>query len=510
MTTLFDFVLLNNESIKPAPYVSTTYEYKKSGEFIIGGFLIVTLSGSLVGEDILDQTKQLREYNKPGKCINVIIGCSGNDDFLKGNGKVRALDIAEGNEPFVASYTMQIALETVESDDGTLEPTVKPQAEFLERLCLQPGDDSVDFLQDYQEAITFQGDASVFSSVDGFFQISKSFVKANGRISISHYSKEVCGIPSYNGTKKTMDLLKSRAKKLINFDFCSPTHPLSQYKNWRKWLDSRSIEITSDGTLTWTFDIYMNNSFSITPLAWVDINTDDSKDLRTNRKTRSINGSIRGLSTATLEDPLGHRTTSNERIGNAEKVYNLLVPKVINGAWPGESPQISGKENCGTTTQPCQEDPDPVCYQRQSSSATKSAVNGEISFSAVFADISVCDNLVGDSIIDYTIDERMPTVEVQELIIPNNGRSIVQKVLEKSARTVNITVRGRLQSCDKDKTGLMIGCVNQRLKDILDGRYGTWLLKTERKNIGLYSFTITQERILCCAGDYGIGASDLC
>lgn len=506
----FDFVLINKTPLKPAPYVSTTYEYKKSGEFIIGGVLIVTLSGTLVGEDILDQMASLREYNKPGTCIELIIGCSGNDDFLNGNGKVRALDIADGNEPFVASYTMQIAIETIKTTEGTLDPSVKPQQEFLEKLCLPPNDEALEFLQDYEETITFQGEASVFSSVDSFFKVSKSFVKANGRISISHYSKDICGKPTYNGAKKTEDLLKLRAKKLISFDFCSPTHPLSQYKNWNKWLDSRSVEITSDGVLTWTFDLYMNNSFNITPLAWVDINTDDSMDLRTNRKTRSINGTIKGLSAAVLVDPLGHKATSNERISNAEKAYGLLVPKIINGDWAGSFGSITGKENCGTTTQPCQEDPDPVCYQRQSSSATKSPINGEISFSAQFTDISVCDNLVGDSIIDYTIDESMPTVEVQEIIIPNNGRSVVQKVLEKTARTVTITVRGKLQSCDKGKTGLMIGCVNQRLKDILDGRYGTWLLKRENKNLGLYSFTITQERILCCAGDYGVGASDLC
>jgi hypothetical protein len=46
-------VKIGNTNLKPAPFVSTSYEYNKSGEYIIGGLLIVNLDGTIVGEDIV-------------------------------------------------------------------------------------------------------------------------------------------------------------------------------------------------------------------------------------------------------------------------------------------------------------------------------------------------------------------------------------------------------------------------------------------------------------------------
>ena len=124
-------VTINGMQLKPAPFVSTSYEYNKSGEYVIGGFLIVTLSGTLVGEDIVSQMQSIGMLSANLNCVNLIIGCQGGSDFLDGAGRIKNVDVSSGDQPFVANYTITIALETVGGS-----PAVDPDPDFLTRNCL--------------------------------------------------------------------------------------------------------------------------------------------------------------------------------------------------------------------------------------------------------------------------------------------------------------------------------------------------------------------------------------
>ena len=65
----FDSVFVNGISLRPAPYVSTSYEYNRSGEYVIGGFLIVSLAGTIVGEDTSAQINQLSGLQMLTNCM---------------------------------------------------------------------------------------------------------------------------------------------------------------------------------------------------------------------------------------------------------------------------------------------------------------------------------------------------------------------------------------------------------------------------------------------------------
>ena len=84
----FDCISLDGTFLRPSPFVSTSYEYAKSGDYTIGGVLIVTLSGTLIAQeldcsDILTKMEDKRAYGRqPDSCYRLIIGCEGKPTFL--------------------------------------------------------------------------------------------------------------------------------------------------------------------------------------------------------------------------------------------------------------------------------------------------------------------------------------------------------------------------------------------------------------------------------------------
>ena len=63
MANTFDSIFLAGRSLRPAPFVSTSYEYARAGDNIVGGFLIVTLTGTLVDENIQAKITEIEEVN---------------------------------------------------------------------------------------------------------------------------------------------------------------------------------------------------------------------------------------------------------------------------------------------------------------------------------------------------------------------------------------------------------------------------------------------------------------
>lgn len=491
MSTQFDSIILNGQSLRPAPYVNTSYEYFKAGDYIIGGFLIVTLSGQLVGEDILTQMQNINTLQNQYQCVSLVIGCGGNSDFLNGSGRIRSVDVSSTDQPFLASYTIQVAVETI---DG--QPVVEPDEDFLQAYNLS----NVKFIQNYSENITLQGDGSVITSTDSNgLGISKSYVKASGKITITCYGREICGIPGYNGLQQSIDILKQRAQSLLSFNFNNITdHPLSSYSSWNKWLDTRSLEIDSGaGTASWTFDLYLSKG-SCQPLAWVDVTIEDKQDQRKKIQTRSINGTIKGLSSANLTDLLNDtKLCVNERMTNANAAYQALQNYIINGNWPSDQIELSGLSgNCNTVVPPnsCGTNNNLTCYQRMSSNITHSKVAGEIIFNAEFADIPSCKPR-GIGTIDVNVDEQFPANRHVEFIIPNNTNSVIQ-IIGDTPRKVTIDVRGTLNGCDRTKLEELKLCVQSEMNR-LQSFYNGWILLKQKKTTGTVSYNISRELIKC-------------
>lgn len=481
-------VTINGMQLKPSPFVSTSYEYNKSGEYVIGGFLIVTLSGTLVGEDIVSQMQSIGRLAANLNCVNLIIGCQGNSDFLDGAGRIRNVDVSAGDQPFVANYTITIALETIGGSQA-----VEADPDFLTRNCLSEAD--VKFIQAYSESIEIDGGDNA-TLVDNTFGVSKSYVKGKGSIKVTAFGREVCGVPSFNGIDQAIVIVNKRATALMSFTYCgAEDNPMQQYSGWQKWLDTKTLTVNDTGSVEWTFDLYMSQG-GCAPYAWVDINTDDKKDFQigtTERKTRSVSGTIRGLSSYT-GDLLSNKAGSGDRINNAKAALNIILPKIMGGEWPGLVNDLSGEKGEKPEEPDCRPPPDEVCYQRISSNITTSVVAGEISFSAEYADIDACKPM-GAATIETSIQENLPATRHREFIIPNLEDSIIHYMGD-TPHEATVTVRGSLQGCDEGKIKETMECVDKQFEKATKD-YNGWLIKNENKNISTYSYSKTKTFVKC-------------
>jgi hypothetical protein len=464
-----------------------------SGEYVVGGFLIVNLDGTLVGEDIVSQMQSIGALQTNQNCVNVIIGCEGNADFLDGNGKIRSVDISPSDQPFTANYTIIIALETVGGS-----PAVSPDPDFLTRNCLNAND--AQFIQSYSETLGVDIEADNLTLVDNEFGVSKSFVKGKGSISVTCFGREICGIPSYNGINTAIQIINQRASALMNFSICDQkNNPLSAYQGWSKWIDTKKLEINDTGSVTWDFDLYMSQG-GCAPYAWVDINADEKKDYQSGtqeKETRNISGTIRGLCLFT-GDLLGNHAGDADRLNNAKRALNVILPQIISGEWPKISADITGGRG-GTTggANPCQTNQEETCYQRLSSNINTSVVEGQITFSAEYGPVNPCDSSSNDAIIDSTVEENLPVTKYVEFIVPNIRNSIVQ-IIGDTPHEATITVRGTLKGCDKKSMDKVISCVDGQINK-LSNKYRGWIQKTNNTTVSTFSYVKTKSFIKCDA-----------
>lgn len=479
-------IKLGTEYLIPAPYVSSSYEYIKSGQYIIGGVLNVTLDGTIVGEDIASQIQNISTWSSNTNCINLTIGCDGSADFLEGQGRITNISInTSDSSPFTATYSIVVALEVVNG-----EPAVSPDSDFLALFGLSSS--STLFIKEYEEQVSIDGDATIVGYVDNILNISKSFIKATGSISVTSSTVPICGVPGFNGIQQSINLIKDRFNKLISFSFSQDGHPLSQYAGWSKWLDSKSFSIDKAGKVSCSFDIYLNKG-SCQPIARIDLKTEDKLDHTTNSNilNRSISGTINGLSTATT-NLLSNKTGSNERLGNAYAAFNALSTLIINGNWPGDYIKLTGEE--GDCTPPtCPPSQPTVYYQRLSSNINISKVAGEITFSAEFGPTNGCQ--LNNFDISTTIEEELPAVRYREFIIPNSPKPVIQYLGDTPAK-VTISSQGSIKDCDINKKTQLICSVKKAFNQALLPYLG-WILTSSQITESKFSYKITSTYIRC-------------
>lgn len=480
-------ITLGGIDLRPAPFVSTSYEYERSGSYIIGGKLNVTLNGTIVGEDILSQINEINQLQSNTECMNLKIGCDGGSDFLTGEGKIVNISINRSdNSPFTATYSITIGLERVNNS-----PAVEADEEFTKKYNLG----NVKYLKQFSESITVDGDGNILGYYDGGMNISKSYVKATGQISVASSTTAICGEPGFDGLQQSIDILDKRFKQLSNLTFSDSDHILSDYSGWSKWLDSKSVTVDEDGTVSCSFELYMTQG-ACQPFARIDITTDDriTDHQKTKISNRSISGTITGLSGKTTE-LLNNKTNTNERLSNATSAWSILQSFIANGNWPGNSILLSESTEGSCKPPECPPPENNSCYQRLSSNITQSPVNGEITFSAEFGPIDQC--LTNSSMIETTVVEEFPVVRHREFIVPNLQRSIIQYLGDTPHKAI-ITANGALKNCNKDKMPELIQCVIDAFNKA-SGPFNGWIRTTYATNKTKYSYRISATLIKCDA-----------
>lgn len=490
----FDSITVNGVSLRPAPYVSTSYEYFKSGDFNIGGLLIINLSGTIVSEQIESAIQQISDMMLNSDCVSVIIGCGGGSEFLNGIGRIRSVATNQGDQPFVASYTMVIAVETV---DG--EPAVKPDNNFLTQYGISAQDGQ--YLKEYSETLTIDGEGMSMGSFGGFggVLVSSGFIRASGKIKIAGYGRPICGQPSINNLDSIKNILKTKATSLLSVASTSYAG-LVNYSGWRKWLDTKNLTISkSDTSIEWTFNLYMTPQDISIPSAWIDVDITTKNDPKNKLKSFVANGTIRGLSSSTSTE-INNKSCSNERIGNAQSAYSRLLNILKNGSWEQTivAIQESGSGFCvvDSSADPCKSSAGPkVCYQRMNSNTSVNPVTGEITFSAEFGDIDSCKSQ-NKITLDVSVEDSLPTAIVKEIIVPSQKLSIFQQIAPDKSRKATITIRGNINGCDKTKFSELQTCVDSEMTK-RSTPYNGWILTDDRETKGTYSIIQTKSYIQC-------------
>lgn len=484
-------VSINSLQLRPAPSVSTSYEYAKSGDYIIGGFLIVTLSGSIIGQDIVNQISQLNDLQVGSNCVTLVVGCQGGSDFLSGSGRVRSVDISRSDQPFISEYSITIAIETIGG-----KPAVSPDPEFLRENCLN----NADYILAYSEEISVDGGEQIGQkAIYNGVNFGKSYLKGKGRISITTYGREICGVPSHNGTNMALDIINSRFNAISqNFDSgCSNTGPLKDYGAWEKWIDNKTIDIGLNGSaVTCSFDLYLTKGTCNT-MALVDLTVEQRKDLLTDSKSTTISGTIKGLSKATTSLG-GTKAQGNERGGNAGAAFKALKQAIENtrvADLGNLTPSTSG--SCAPTD-PCLQKPK-LCTQIISVSTITSFISGEITFNMEVGDITDdCGNgnAAGKSYnIETSVEETLFTLRHQEVIIPNRGTSVIQ-ILGDAPQQATVTTRANLTGCDAAKFPQLKACA-QRAFTAATQPYNGWLVKAHNTTTGKFSYSESKTYIKC-------------
>ena len=468
-----NIVTIGGQALRPAPNFSISYETFKSGEYIIGGLMKITLNGSLYGtsqSDLDTKAKDISSYS--ATCDSVNISC-GTETLASGQGYIKSVSINPTDQPFVVSYSMEIEL-----------PSVKRDAAFNSLYDMSISDNIN--LSKYEESLTLNGDEDL---ANNFFYVdqrySEAALKLSGSISIQAYH-HACQNFSPDLTNQLHAIAINRLNAILALNSSlSSAHPvLSGYTNsgFSAIHDTKNITINKiSNQVDVKFDIYIIKG-TCHPTAMTNISITETVDQTTGLSSISVKGSVKGL-TSLNADVIG-----NSKFLNATQTYNDLENKFPSMLYHGDD--ILGCLSAASA-------PDSVCYQRISSQITEDFQNGQIDFNLSYGDLESCE-LGGGTTIDININEDYPALHHVEHIIPGRGVALVQIGGSQTAYKVTITASGKLNSCDTTKLSNLISCVNNRLNAIINDRgYYNGILAKEDITTGKYSYKISRSYIEC-------------
>lgn len=484
-----DFVTINSIKLKPAPNFTTEYEYNKSGSYTLSGFLIVNLDGQIIDKNINAAIQTLATLQTTLECVGLTIGCQ-NKFIENAFGRVRSVSIKRvDNQPYTVGYNIVIAIETI---DG--KPVIEPDPTFIKKYDIPSN--LKDFISSYEEelSVSLEADNLFLYSDEG---LTKSAGKITGSINVSCYAREVCGKTDYDGVKNSVELVKNRIKNLLKLNLTTDQdHPLNHYASYKKYLTTKSINISETNGVKCSFELILAPDSDKEHSAVAEINEEGSNDIENTKQNHKISGTIKGLiSHDEIGEGMLDTAGSKPRINNADSVLGAILPKTISGNYSTIIENLTGEEGGCEEQQDdgCNDQP-PTCYQRISSNISRSVVDGSIDFDGEYGDIGACQTK-GAARIEVSIDETLPAIRFKEFIIPSY-RPIVQ-ILGDTPHTVNITVRGNLDSCDPSIVSGIIPCVDEEFQKNINKFAPGFLYLNQQKTLSNNSYSRTASFIKC-------------
>lgn len=475
-----------------SPNVNISFEYFKtqSGE-IIGGNQIATISGIVVvgdgpnnqnktGSIVMAKLKSIRDIGRSTSCMPVNIpGFSGNE------GKVTNVSIEQGPDPAwinQGAFTIEVKAPLGSIPTNSYGIVAADCVTDINRSeTLEIGEDSHGF---------------VFTSDK---QLSKAFVRFTDTISLT--CKPLC---SSNGNAG--GLVFSVLQKLLKIGIDNKI--FNPYKSWSKYLQNRSLEINTDGSITFKADMILTPPGQGAS-AFVDLSFGHSRDYQSKTTTKTTSGSVTGLASVPWSNPISLSDTfSASKLGNALGAFGHIKGKYNKlASWKGTELELIEKPNCpvqnNNSIGQCRKDPDDDdqdksgCVEPSMTTVSISRTDGTINFNFEWSSSTNNNECIVNGVKkEITVDITDPQPQYVEHILPSIG-TLIQNLNCNNAKRVSITFS--VTSPD-DACNQSLGCEINEGIDIEVSKYlsdGTYLIIGHTKNIGTNNITIKQDFIKC-------------
>ena len=487
MAVTIGSLVLDDERYSPTSNISYEYYTSDSGE-IIGGNIIATITGTVsvsdedgkkTGSVVMSRLAAIRKLGQSPTCVIVSVP---NFNPLNGKAKVTNVNIDQGPDPSwvnQGSYTIElrglVSLIPPNSFDIVASDGV---VELSRTESLTIGEDSHGYVYDNTG-------------------VSKAFVRFSNSINLK--CETYCG-----SSNQSLIVLR----KLVRY---GPSNSIfkTTYSTYKKYLQSRSLDIDTDGSISFSCDLILTPK-DIVGNALVDLifsynRTYESKDI-----TYVTSGTVTGLVSVDWGDLVTlNSTCSVSKLASAMGVFNTLRTKYENlNNWAGLTLTLNEKPNCPPANQNnigrCENKPegdgstDTNHVKPSSGTISISRTDGIVNFNFEWS--TTKDDGGGTCIKDgikkeTTVEIIEPQPQYVEHILPGKG-TLIQNLNCKSAKRVNITVS---TTYPEDNCGTKTKCSSNDGLTIAVDQYvpkNSLLIEhttTETKN----SFTIRQNFIEC-------------
>lgn len=468
------------------PLVKVNYEYFKSnaGE-IIGGYTVYTISGTIsksddgsaTGASVMSALAGIRDIGKTSQCLPVSIS-----GFYSGPAKITNVSIEQGPDPSwinQGAYTIELKTKLDQTLQNSLGIT---KDDFVTELSIS---ESIDI-----------GEDSHAYFYDGSF--SKSFVKFTNKVNI-----KCAPLCPEDGTPFAKALAVLR--RVVKY---GPSHPIfDQYKTWNKYLQSRSMELNSDGGISFSASLILRPTCaSIAALTDISFGYNRTYESQTKRKT--ISGTITGLVSVNWGDLVTlSDTCSASKLSSAEAALSQIKSRFGSlGSWQGISLELTQLPNCPNTntTNNCltgtPNSAQSTYVEPLSSSISKSRTDGSINFSFEWGNTDASSDCTsGGTKTDVIIDITDPAPTLVQHIIFGYG-TLIQDINCKSAKRVSgtLSITTDNDSCPRPScSGVGDPAFLDAIRDATSD--GTYLLIGDTETIAQSSYTRKLDYIRQCA-----------
>lgn len=407
------------------PTIKVSFDYfKNKAGVVLGGNTIFTISGTITIDDsnalpgaaVMTQLKGIREIGKKTDCVPVTIA-----GFYSGQAKITNVSIEQGPDP---SWVNQ----------GAYSIEVKAPLENLPPNNL--GITKDDFVSDLtiSESLELGEDAHGFSFDGGI--LNKAFAKFTNRVTVT--CKPLC--PS-SGTPfaKAMGVLRRVVKK-------GPQNPIfDTYKSWKTLLQDRSIELNSDGGVTFSSTIILMPPGSRFD-ALVDLSFGHSQTYDSESESKTVTGTITGLAPIAWSDLVNlSDSCSSSKLSGAESAFSHIKSNYNNlSSWAGQTLSLIKQPNCPdpkTAVGQCgtSSNTNSVCLEPTNSTISKNRTEGSISFTFEWSSTSKdnCNSNGNKTEIIVDVEDPQPTL-VEHTVIRYG--TLVQNINCKTAKRVTGTL----------------------------------------------------------------------